>query len=838
MDKILVWLADSSIIAGFIILIVLLLRPFIKKVPKRVNLVLWLVVAVRLVMPFGLTSSFSLVPDIEGLRSSYSSYLTDKAEKESVVQRDAAEDSDSTASASDSVETDGDSVETVGKPMEVAGDPASAVSEPGDTGLVPLTTIHERGDTGSNPVEAVSESLEATGDPAVAASKPVEAVGDPIAAVRESGNAAVKPETDRDSSSETMNNLVPILFVIWISGCGIMLLYFTFSIIRIRRRTRISVPADIPLELKMQSIAPVYICEDIDSPFIIGLFKPRMYVPEGMNAQALAYVIRHENAHIRHFDQFWKLFGFLLLTIYWFNPLAWIAFICFTKDLELACDERAVGKLSSEDRAAYSEALLSCSLRNRMLTVCPVAFGETGVKERVKAVISMKKPLKVVVVGAILGCILFTGCFLTNPASAMKEEAVENESVSPFGSGDEEKNPVAGTVNKDTDRTEDDPDVIRDASDENKDLDDDIKDDKTIDPTVDGENGEQTNAFDDKTPDNTTETKSDNTLGKSDTPENPTQLDIENTDSDTKATDDKIPVAQDAETEAAPKTEDSGVNGTENPGVPSTENAVIPTGVIRINDYAFKGEKGIISVSIPDTVEVIGTEAFAECTNLSSVYLPASIKEIGHGAFTFSNLTSINIPESVTKIGNNAFGGCKLSTVSVPDTVSIMEAGVFYYNTALKYCRLPSGLTEIPDYIFYKNTSLSEVVFNRNITRIGNNAFSECTSLKYFDIPETVTDIGYAAFCGSGIKEIRIPEGVTVIKESTFSNCTDLERVYLPKSLTRIKDYAFMNCTNLKEINIPESVKEIETYSFSKCTSLSDESRAAIKAVNKKAKVK
>lgn len=810
MDKILVWLADSSIIAGFIILIVLLLRPCIKRIPKRVNLVLWLVVAVRLVMPFGLTSSFSLVPDIEGLHASYSTYLMDKTGDERVQEVDAR----------DSV-----SVENMGQ----------TVREPSENNLKTSAEVHEAGERISEPENiSLSATNEATVGNTDKNDKPVEKTD----AVVAEDDSKLKNIESIENIENKGKSIVTILSVIWFGGCGIMFVYFVFSIIRIRRRTRISVPADIPLELKSQSLAPVYVCEGINSPFITGLFKPRMYIPEGMDARNLAYVIRHENAHIRHLDQIWKVFGFILLMIYWFNPLAWIAFICFTKDLELACDERAVGKLSTEDRAAYSEALLSCSLHNRMLTVCPVAFGETGVKERVKAVISMKKPLKVVVAGTVIGCILFTGCFLTNPASAMKEEPVEDERSSTLESSDTKDTRIESSVNDDKIRTGDAQDENdKEASGKKTDIEtdksiddemgikkedvehnpdaEDKKSDETINSDIDVKDGEKDNTSIDKSSENASDTQNDNT----------------HKDSDTTDTSDNI-------TDIKNEGLNTEVPGTENPGVPSAQNAVIPNGVTKIKDYAFNGENGIVSVSIPDTVEVIGDGAFANCKNLSTVYFPGSIKEIGVGAFMFCSLTSVNIPDSVTKLGINAFWGCKLSSVSVPDSVTTMGSGVFNNNSSLKYCRLPYGLTEIPDCTFSQDTSLSEVDFNRNITRIGNNAFTECKSLKHFDIPETVTDIGIAAFCGSGIKEIRIPEGVTVINQSTFSACPDLERVYLPKSLTRIGEYAFMNCTNLKEIIIPENVTEIGMYSFSKCTSLSEESKASIKAVNKKAKVK
>ena len=378
MEQILKWLIDSSIIAGFIILIILVFRPLLKKLPKWVNLVLWLIVAVRLVMPVGLESNFSLVPDIGGLQAEYSKVIF----KENYVKNSTDEtDYYSETNHSETVpnvETDGNT------------DNFNILDSFNSNGMPNKENIGENENRAYN-------------------------------------NSQIDKDTDDidNVKNEKTVNVAETIMIIWLIGCGLMLAYFIYSIIRIKRSVRISIPAELPFNLKTKSLVPIYVCEGIKSPFIMGLIGTKLYIPEGMDESTLEYVIQHENAHIKHFDQLWKVLGFVLLMVYWFNPFVWIAFICFSKDLELACDERAAGKLTPQERAGYSEALLVCSIHNRILAVCPVAFGETGVKERVKAVISIKKPLKIVIACIILGCTVFALCFLTDPASAKEIESVD-----------------------------------------------------------------------------------------------------------------------------------------------------------------------------------------------------------------------------------------------------------------------------------------------------------------------------------------------------------------------------------------------------------------------------
>ena len=193
--------------------------------------------------------------------------------------------------------------------------------------------------------------------------------------------------------------------IIWAVGIYIMVMAALAGYLNLRE----TVAASIPLE------GNVYLCDSIRSPFILGLFRPRIYLTSGLDESARACVLRHERAHLRRWDHVWKLLGFALLAVYWYHPLVWAAYILFCRDMELACDERVIRDMAAEERAAYSQALLDCSRGRRWVAACPLAFGEVGVKTRVRAVLRHKKPALWAAAAAVLVCIAVAVCFLTNP---------------------------------------------------------------------------------------------------------------------------------------------------------------------------------------------------------------------------------------------------------------------------------------------------------------------------------------------------------------------------------------------------------------------------------------
>lgn len=327
---------NLAVAASWLIVVILLLRPLLKKfAPRWVLCALWAVVAVRLVCPVMLHSDLSV--------------------------------------------------------YRLAGDAVNAngqVTYFEDTGFC--------GDVSYRPATL----LPGVSTPTVTPST----VDDSAPEV--SADAVVQSSTP--SRSVDMN----LLSIAWAVGIYIIVMAALAGYLSLRS----AVAASIPLE------GNVYLCDNIKSPFILGVFRPRIYLTSGMDEAARDCVLRHERAHLRRWDHVWKPLGFVLLAVYWYNPLVWLAYILFCRDMELACDERVIRDMAAEERAAYSQALLDCSRGRRWVAACPLAFGEVGVKTRVKAVLWYKKPGFWVSVAAVLVCIAVAVCFLTNPKGAGNEE--------------------------------------------------------------------------------------------------------------------------------------------------------------------------------------------------------------------------------------------------------------------------------------------------------------------------------------------------------------------------------------------------------------------------------
>lgn len=196
-----------------------------------------------------------------------------------------------------------------------------------------------------------------------------------------------------------------VLSAIWLVGIAAMLIYTVISYLKIHRKVRETVPYN----------ENIWACDRIAAPFILGVFRPKIYLPSAIDKQDAEYVIAHERAHLKRRDHLIKPLGFLLLTVYWFNPVIWIAYILLCRDIELACDEKVIKELGEQAKKPYSEALINCSLPRKTVAACPLAFGEVGVKSRIKSVLNYKKPAFWVVIVAIIASIAVAVGFLTNP---------------------------------------------------------------------------------------------------------------------------------------------------------------------------------------------------------------------------------------------------------------------------------------------------------------------------------------------------------------------------------------------------------------------------------------
>ena len=207
------------------------------------------------------------------------------------------------------------------------------------------------------------------------------------------------------ASANPLQILIPVCGNLWGLGVLIMLAYTAVSYLLLRSKVATAV-------LLRKNI---YQSENVSSPFVLGIVRPRIYLPFRIDSKDLEYVIAHEQSHIRRRDHWWKPLGFLLLALHWFNPLMWLGYILLCRDIELACDEKVIKEMDNENRADYTQALVACSVGRRSIAACPLAFGEVGVKERVKSIMHYRKPAFWIILAAIVSCIVVAVCFLTNP---------------------------------------------------------------------------------------------------------------------------------------------------------------------------------------------------------------------------------------------------------------------------------------------------------------------------------------------------------------------------------------------------------------------------------------
>ena len=316
---------NMSISASWLVLAVLILRFVLKKAPKWINVLLWGIVAIRLICPFSFESPLSLIP----------------------------------------------SAETI--PLNIGMDTTPTIN----SGISVINNA-------VNPIISQSNT--------------------PMA------GANVNP----------LQITIGIYEYIWIFGMIALALYTAISYWRLRRKV------DTAVRYKDN----IFQSENVSSPFVLGIIKPRIYLPFKINGQYLEHVVAHEQAHIRRKDHWWKPIGFLLLTIHWFNPLMWLAYVLLCRDIELACDEKVIKELGNEQRGDYTQALVACSINRRMIAACPLAFGEVSVKGRVKSVMNYNKPAFWVIIISVIVCVDVAVCFLTNP----KQDSYTLRIVVPTGS--------------------------------------------------------------------------------------------------------------------------------------------------------------------------------------------------------------------------------------------------------------------------------------------------------------------------------------------------------------------------------------------------------------------
>lgn len=222
---------------------------------------------------------------------------------------------------------------------------------------------------------------------------------------------SINPKLEEIFAYPVYNSAAPwqvfvyVLGIVWICGMTAVLMYALISRIRVQKLVSEAVKEN----------ENVYLCDHVKSPFVLGMIKPRIYLPSNLDRSREAYILAHENAHIKRKDHWWKPLGFLILSVHWFNPFCWIAYTLFCRDIETACDEKVIEKMTFEEKKEYAKTLLSCGQQKRLILSCPVAFGEGRVKERVSAVLKHKRPSFWILMLASVFIVLLALLFLTDP---------------------------------------------------------------------------------------------------------------------------------------------------------------------------------------------------------------------------------------------------------------------------------------------------------------------------------------------------------------------------------------------------------------------------------------
>ena len=464
---------QMSISASWLILAIVVLRIFLKKVPRKIICFLWALVAIRLVCPFAIESRFSLIPDTQGIFADYENQLENAGTDN--VNAGLQDMSGALGGALDNEGAAGGNADMVSGKLNneidnaagniTVGDNAAGNITAGNTadGNITGGSVSDGGIAAGNIADKNNMSGNMTyGNAATGSLTDGDIVDGNINAGNIPNISSFKGNLDNAdnnlSGAATSDNqkaaagnpgYTAILAgklggislgrfaFIWTAGCVILLLYAVCSYILLKRKTGAA----------FNNGENIYICDDIDTPFILGIFSPKIYIPSLLTEEERGYVIAHEKAHLKRLDCVWKPLGFILLAVYWFNPLSWVAYILLCRDIELACDERVIADKDIEYKKQYAMTLLNCSSPKKMVSACPLAFGEVSVKTRIKTVLNYKKPAFWLVLAAVAACVVVMVCFMTNPkSSAPDNESAAGENIDESSSAepDSEKSVAEG----------------------------------------------------------------------------------------------------------------------------------------------------------------------------------------------------------------------------------------------------------------------------------------------------------------------------------------------------------------------------------------------------------
>ncbi len=672
------------------------------------------------------------------------------------------------------------------------------------------------------------------------------------------------PEEENPAGVKEAHKKSPLgwISVAWIIGAFLMLCYIAYNLISTYIKTRSAAVEDDKIRIA-----------SVKTPFVFGFIKPRIFLPAHLSAEERFLIISHENAHISRGDHISKIFAFLVLSLHWFNPFVWLGYVLFCRDVELACDEKVIKNMSYEERQAYSFALLKCSTGRLGAAYSLLAFGEVGTKERVKKVMSYKKPAIWAVCIAIATCLVLVFCFATRPNPNQQENSTSND--------------VSAETSDDV--TSDDVD---ESALSNYALHCDYDVYNSHDTLFQNGNG-YLNGYDDtglvKLTDGIID-KSTYTSGYGSTDKNAMyvvdagygkityRIDLGTSYDDVGIIKLRnLYMTKPAETSndySSPYFSVS-ISTSEDDINYDMQSCTISSNVIGdVEEFTREDKKyeflepckaRYVKIEIRYLAKVMGLSEIEvhpkEFTNAAAldwdftngdtltirgnggmyfdvtdapwkplsdttakVIIEEGITSICPNAFSnFNALKSVVIPNSVSKIDHNSFYSCDaLESVTIPKNVKTVSTNAFARCQSLKSVKLPEGLTTIEAMAFYGCESLESAALPDSVTFIGQNTFGGCSKLKIDKLPSELETVGASAFCS--YTDVVIPKNVASIGQNAFVNAKsfavdDENPYYCAKDgvlFTKNKDvlFAYPASNDATEYKVPDSVTKVYSNAF------------------------
>lgn len=872
-------LLNISITASWVVLAVVAFRLILKKAPKFIMVLMWALVAIRLVLPISVESAFSLIPDTAPVDIVYKGgdSVVEESDFSKANVTSYAESAD-TVSMSDALEHN-----TSYLPQVESDAPPHDSSQ-----------VYEESAGRFEP-----ESYEVS-DESMQESESTESKED--STTRDYGiGGTVDDNTPPTPPTDTTNphgltkanggdkgfwkNVISVISVVWITGVILMLVYIIISYTRVRHTVREAIP------LK----DGVWICDNAPTSFILGIIKPGIYLPASVSAEDVIYVLAHEEAHIKRGDYLWKPIGFLLLAVYWFNPLMWLAYILFSRDIEYATDEKALGSLGIECKKPYSMALINCSTQKRLVTACPLAFGGMDMTRRIKSVLNYKKPAIWVIIVAAVACLAILLGFMTNPNTKDPNDIISSET---------ESNYVADITESQSDESSNTTELT------------DLENDKALTDAIIGtwygiEKEDEGTYYTLSSGGNGEVSAGSIVLGFNWVINDGNLTFMYHVGGEYTVTEvrcengifsfiDKAGKHRFSQTEPEEKeniswslSEDGTLtisgkgklwkhwDGRE----AEIKKVIIGEGITSISVSAFRDNINLESVILPDSLVAIDSNAFLGCTALYSIELPDKLCQLDSGAFYD---TGIYNTESNWENGGLYVDGCLVSAKAT-EGFSIAEGTVLIAKLAVKghieHLVLPDSVKRVCSLAF---DSVGSVHIPANMEYIGNGSFNNVHTFTvdkgnpYFSavdghLCDKEGKLLYT-YAHNGEMSVVIPEGIKYIAERAldtvyfdislylptsleifntaafeYSHICDVEvaednahyissngvlytkdgktLVYYPYAKSRdsynvnngvehIGDRAFYSCGTIKELILPNSIKTVGTCSFSFCENL------------------